>query len=166
MTLNRHTTFALYVTLAALTASTGCQSGEVQDVGAASDETPRLRFGKADDGDGNTRLADALHPGQARDGSGSGFVALPVRGTAGDALHIQGWTSGPAVLYVFGPRRGAEWDLEQVRTRSAAVEPGVESRALSFEPTEDGEYLVVVGSPTGESLQWIVALGATGDTPR
>ncbi len=130
----------------------------------ADTPTPDLSFlGKADGGGANTRLGERLVAGRVREGRVEGFVALPLAAEAGEAIEAHGWTSRPAVLFIYGPRQGGRWDFEQVRAFSEGVKPGVHARSVSFDARHAGEYLVVVGALDGQPADWLVTIPADDD---
>jgi len=141
----------------------GC--GELIVIDSTTDDepavfgAPELLFGKSDQSS-NTQLGAALERGSAASGETVGFTALPVQLERGEVLTVQGWTSRASVLMVYGPRFGAEWNLEQVRAATRDAEPGVHTESLQFEAPESGDYLVVVGADDGITARWIVARGA------
>ena len=117
---------------------------------------PDLQFGKADKSS-NTRLGQRLEAGTAASGTVTGFTALPVTLTRDEVLEVQTWTERPAVIMVYGPRAGTDWDFRRVQAATRDIKPGVNSEYLQYAAPESGEYLVVVGNGDEEPNRWILA---------
>ena len=155
-------TWSLFLLLAAVACDGAPRTeGPAASPALADAPTPDLAFlGKADGGSANTRLGERIEAGRVREGRSEGFVALPLTATAGESVEIHGWTSRPAVLFVYGPQQGGRWDFEQVRAYSQGVKPGLHSRAVAFQAQKAGEYLVVVGALDGKPADWLVTIPA------
>ena len=136
----------------------GCGEYEVISASAAAIEVaaPDLIFGKADQSS-NTKLGRRLDAGMAASGTVTGFTALPVTLTRDEILEAQTWTERPAVIMVYGPRIGADWDFKRVQAATRDIKPGVHSEYLQYVAPESGEYLVVVGNGDDLPNRWILA---------
>ena len=146
--------FALVLALAV----SGCGEYEVISSSKQLVEAPApdLQFGKADKST-NTKLGDRLEAGTAASGTVTGFTALPVTLTRDEVLEVQTWTERPAVIMVYGPRTGTDWDFRRVQAATRDIKPGVNSEYLQYAAPESGEYLVVVGNGDEEPNRWILA---------
>ena len=134
--------------------------GEYEVISAAGEAvemaSPDLQFGKADKSS-NTRLGDPLEAGTAVSGTVTGFAALPVTLSKDEVLEVQTWTERPAVIMVYGPRQGADWDLQRVRAATRDIKPGVNSEYLQYAAPATGDYLLVVGNGDDQPNRWILA---------
>jgi len=144
--------------LIALLMTLGCDSPSPEIHETSVLEFPDLQLsGKGDSGSSNVSLGPALERGNARNGLVSGYLALPVSLNAQEPFLVQAWTDQPSVVFVYGPNKNGSWNFEQVREFSKSVKPGVETQWFQFQPTETGDYLVIVGALSGEMTRWIVA---------